>query len=374
VLAHVVHGATGLEELGDRLDELHRATAAPVTARRPWLQAWVDSYPDHAPVAIVVEGAARRLDAAALLAWRRRHGLRELVGLGDGPSDKASLPARDPPSGKRLAHAVATYLAEQPRPWRLAVRHLPKGDPVAGAIAVLLPHARVAPGDVSPVLRIGSERALRAYVSRNHHQQVRRMLNRLRRDGLYPDVTHVHHPDAVAAALPEVVAVCRARDVAVGRRSLMDDPHAGAFFRRVVGVHACRGEVQLTTLRLEGRLAAYVLCFLDGDACRMWNCRFDPTWSQYGVGRIANNAALERAVGDGCRTFDWMRGEETYKSSLANDRTVAADLLAWSGPVVRVTDTVRRAKEAAWRVEASGPAGARAVGVLRTARARARRR
>jgi CelD/BcsL family acetyltransferase involved in cellulose biosynthesis len=159
----------------------------------------------------------------------------------------------------------------------------------------------------------------------------------------------------------------------LARRSLMDHPHAGPFLRRVVEVHARRGEVELTTLRLDGRLAAYVLCFLDGDAYRMWNCRFDPTWSQYGVGRITNNAALENAVADGCRLFDWMRGEETYKESMANDRVVAADLLAWSGPVVQLTDVFRQAKEAARRVEARGGAAARAVGVTRAIARRVRR-
>jgi hypothetical protein len=98
-----------------------------------------------------------------------------------------------------------------------------------------------------------------------------------------------------------------------------------------VGRLAERDEVRLTTLRLDGALAAYVLSFQDGPVRRMWNCRLDPALQDYGVGRIANDAGLEDALADpACTSYDWMRGEESYKSSMSDRLSASADLTAAS--------------------------------------------
>ena len=50
------------------IDELHRAAGTPITARRPWLQAWLDTHPDVGVLAVGVETDTGRLEAIALLA------------------------------------------------------------------------------------------------------------------------------------------------------------------------------------------------------------------------------------------------------------------------------------------------------------------
>lgn len=349
-----------LDGLGDRLDDLQAACNVPVTARRLWLAAWLRCYPQYEPLIVAVDGQRGRLDGAAVLARRRRFGVTEVVAVGHGPSDEAALPARTPETADALANAVAHALTLLRSPWRLAVSQLPLGDSVAHALAGRLRFARVVPGDVSPVLHVGPDRRLRNYVSRNHHQQVRRLLNRMRRDGLQPLIDHTRDQQVIATALPEIVAVYKRRDAALRRPSQLDDPRMACFFREVVLGHAKRSEVQLTTLRFDGGLAAYVLCFIDGDTYRMWNCRFDPAWSRYGAGRVVHDAALEQALADErCRTYDWMRGAEAYKASMSNDCTYTENLLAWSDPVLQVvTDAPRRAKAVLRRHRDSSAAGA----------------
>ncbi|NOT29367.1 MAG: GNAT family N-acetyltransferase, partial [Planctomycetes bacterium] len=338
-------GADLLERLGLELDELHAATGAPVTARRPWLAAWARCHPEYEPLALLVQDGPR-LEAAALLVRRKARVVSEFFALGTGLSDQARLPARNPAAAARLAHAVLEHLSSVRGPWHLRLRHLPPDDAVATAIAAGLDSAELAPGDPSPTLRFGPERLLRAHVSKNHHQQVRRMLNRMQGEGLAPELAHLRARAAVAAVLPEVEAVCLRRDVELRGMSLFDRAGARAFFREVILEHAARGELELTTLNLRGRLAAYVVCFLDRGAHRMWNCRLDPAWSRYGVGRVANNAALERALADpGADEFDWMRGDEAYKLSMSNHVERALDLWAWSTPALRVAlDSKRRLK------------------------------
>lgn len=303
-------------------------------------------FSSYDPWMIALRDGDGRLVAAAPLARRRRRGLTEVVALGAGPSDQIRLPARDAAAAEALADAVAGELRTLHGPWRLTLRHLPTDDPVARALAARLRHSFLLDGDVSPALRVGPDRRLQAHVSKNHRQQVRRMTNRMRKAGLTASFAHLRDPREVAAVLPQVEDVCRRRDAALNRRSYLDDEEAGPFFRAVILALAKQGEVQLTTLRLNDRLAAYVLCFLDGRAYRMWNCRFDPDLGHFGPGRVANNEALACALADpDCDEFDWMRGEEEYKSSMSNVAVRAQDLRAFSSPAVQLlADGPRRLK------------------------------
>jgi hypothetical protein len=343
VRVRLLTGPNVLDELSERLDDLHTATACPVTARRPWLSTWTRCYTHHQPVAVVAEGADDRLEGAALLARRRTRGLTHVVAMGHGPSDQVRLAVRSAAAAEELGRGIADFMGSLPRPWALRLRHLPQDDAVATVLAERLGHARLVPGDVSPVTRFSGDRRLRTYVSRNHHQQVQRMNNRIRREGLCLDVAHLSEPQKVASVLDEVEVVCRSRDVEVRGWSPLHDGPGGSFFRQVILDHAERDEVELTTLRLEGQLTSYVLCFRDGRAYRMWSCRVAPAWKRYGAGRLGNNAALAHALADEhCTEFDWMRGDENYKFSMANDVEQAQDLMAWSSSAVGVVADARR--------------------------------
>ena len=343
----VLAGPAVLERLGEGLDELHRATLTPVTARRPWLQTWSDCYPTFEPLAVVVDGPDRQLEGAALFAVRNRPWGLDLVGMGHGPSDQTRFPSRDSAAAVTLAEGVRGFLGRVSSAWRLRVAQLPVDDPVAVHLVTRMKAARIVPGVSSPTTRFRDDRSIRAYVSKNHHQQVRRMMNKMARDGLEPTLDAHRDVDLIEGLMPDIERVCRARDHQLGRRSKLDDPSAGPFFRRIIVEAAATGELELVTLSLDSRLAAYVLSFLDGGAYRMWNCRFDPHFERYGVGRVANDHALGRALADeGAHEFDWMKGEEVYKASLATDVVPAIDLLAWSTPAVRtVMDRPRSTKE-----------------------------
>ena len=333
--AFVARDRDCLSRLGVDLDNLHSATRAPVTARRPWLQAWLNSYPAYEPLLVAVR-RGNRLDAAAPLALLRRRTQIQVVAMGHGPSDEIRMPARDAASAAALGRAVAITLRSLPSRYAVELRHLPGDELSVAATAAQLPHAAVEPGDVSPRLHLGGERTLRPYVSRNHHQQRKRLLNRIENAGLRLDLELRVTPEEIVRILPEVRELCRERDLAIRGQSRMDEPAYSHFFDEVIAWHASLDAVRLTTLSLDGDLAAYVLCFRDGATWRMWHGRVRPRWLQFGAGRLAADAAVEAALGDSeCAVFDWMRGEEPYKFSLSDhtDRTVdlfaSSSTLAW---------------------------------------------
>jgi|SRR5664279_1588207 CelD/BcsL family acetyltransferase involved in cellulose biosynthesis len=332
------------------LDDLHARTGAPVTARRTWLQTWMDCFTSYQSFAVLVEdgdGAA----GAALLAFRRRHGLTIVRSVGHAMSDQVRFPALDPAAATQLAIGVAGALQGLPRPWRLDVEQLPPDDPVVAALRRQLPWAEVRSGDPSPTVRFTRGRALRSYISRNHHQASRRLVNRMRRADLATEVEVLSQPADIAALLPDLERICRQRDHQLGRLSQFDDPEGGPFFHEVVRRLAENGEVALTTLRLGSQLVAYVLSFVDGSVHRMWNTRFDPRLAQFGPGRLAVDAALGAALADeSIVEFDWMRGDEPYKASTATDVVPAVRLVAWSSQLLGGAETdLRWAKARARR-------------------------
>jgi CelD/BcsL family acetyltransferase involved in cellulose biosynthesis len=176
----------------------------------------------------------------------------------------------------------------------------------------------------------------------------------------------LHTASEIAGVRVEVERIFRARDLDVGRTSAMDKPHSRAFFRSVVSRHAEAGQVRLTCVHIDGRLAAYVLCFLDGDVVRMWNCRFDPELGRYSPGKIAMDASVRHALEEGALAYDFMRGEERYKDGYANHREVAVDLSASSHGAIHAAESLAlRAHKRLRVVEASGGRAAELAGRVR---------
>lgn len=366
-------GPQALDGVAGELDDLLAACAAPVTARRPWLQVWLEHHPDHEPLVVTVAGPDGSLVAAALLATRRRAGVTQVVPLGDGASDVVVMPARSHADAERLARALADDLGRR-RPWRLTARHHDASDEVVPRLARRLRHATTEPGDVSPVMRAGAQPTLEAHVSKSHRKGSKWLRNRLAREGVAVDIEHLRRVDHVRRVLPEVEEVHRRRDRELGRSSPMDDPRGLAFFRELVLRHAELDELCLTVLRLDGELAAYALCFVDGASRRMWNCRFDPAYARHSPGRLAIDAAVAEALSDGVDEFDFMRGEEGYKRSYADSETRTVDLRAASGRGLWALDrAVVAARDLVRRLEASsGPAATRTAALVRSAQARNR--
>ena len=132
------------------------------------------------------------------------------------------------------------------------------------------------------------------------------------------------------SGIDEVEAVHVSRDRAQRRASDLDRPAEREFWRHVVSSSAW--EVEIATLRLDGRLAAYVVALLDGNAYRVFDGRMSTDFQDYSPGRIIESAALDRALAEPRFTIlDWMSGVAAEKLLVANVAEGRARLLATSG-------------------------------------------
>jgi CelD/BcsL family acetyltransferase involved in cellulose biosynthesis len=335
----VGYGARALDAARDTYDAV---APLPVTARWAWLRACATHFPDWRPVVVTVHDGAD-LAAAAVLATKRRGPLTLVTLLGQARSDYAALPARDAAAATALARGVAGAVASQRAPWRARLAQVAAGDAVLHEVGRLRRCAEVGAGDGAPAIRFDERRSADAYASKNLRKQLKKAYNRLVKEGVEVSTEVAGDRAAIARLLPEVAAVHVARDREARGASDFDDPRVAAFWRDVLLDHAARGEVEVTASRVGGALAAYAVCFRDGDAYRFWDARYAPAWSRYGLGRLLDHELVDRVAASGeWAEFDWMRGEEPYKLQTATVVAPYEQLDAWSSPAVRRAEAAAR--------------------------------
>lgn len=335
----VLRGREALAAVAAPYDALVRRTGGPLTARSPWLQAWAGAHPGYEPWTLVVrEDGSDRLVAAAALGRREVAGRLDVAPLGFGRNDRARLPAVDGEAAGLLADLLVGELGALDVPWTLRVEQLPVDDPVAAALAARLPFSAVLPGgDVPHVRMLPEVETPEAHLTKNMRTSLRKAANRLASDGHRLELARTSTPDGVLAQLDEVAVVHRDRDRAQGRQSDLDSDEGASFWRDVLETHAARGEVELTTLRAEGALVAYVLAFLDGNAYRVFDGRFSSEWARYSPGRSVEVSALGRAMADPRFTvLDWMNSVAPDKLVAANGVEPTQHLVACSASLAKV--------------------------------------
>ena len=337
---HVLHGPGILNELGEDFDALALRCGAPITARRLWLEAWIQSYRQYLPVAVGIGRPGEALAAVALFGVRRGRFGREVVCLGHGASDQSRVYALDADAARELAAAVRSWLLTLPRPWRMTLAQLPADDEAVRALGDVLTHSSRLPAPGSPMVVFNGDRSPDRYITPNYRGQAKNKWNRMVKHGLTPEIELLTSPEKIAGVLPRVLEIAGIRQQELTGRRQFDQPYQIAFFRRLVLDHAERGDAELMVLRIRGEIGAYSLTFRDGRTARMWSSHYHPQWSAYSPGHILSRALVERCLArPDIEVLDWMKGLEPYKLRTANHVQPAQSLRAWSGLAGRCAGT-----------------------------------
>jgi CelD/BcsL family acetyltransferase involved in cellulose biosynthesis len=150
-------------------------------------------------------------------------------------------------------------------------------------------------------------------LSKSHRKQARRLQRRSLESG-----RAVLHTVQSARELPRacevLVGLHQARRRALGQRGCFASPRFTAFHREVMPRLLSQGQLQLHWLELDGRPVAAEYHFASAGIVYAYQAGIEPAALAEEPGRLIALATLRRAIEQGYRAVDFLRGDEPYKA------------------------------------------------------------
>jgi CelD/BcsL family acetyltransferase involved in cellulose biosynthesis len=255
-----------------------------------------------------------RLLALAPLMIRKHFGLplRELVFCGTGISDYLNIVSRAE-DATPAAERLLADLARDQAMWDLVdLQQLREGLPLLVAQAPGRLRSAVYPQEPCPFVSLPDTwegyaatlgKKLRSNIGYYERLMARTftMELELTRDGTLEETMaalfHLHQRRWRGRGLPGAFAGGRIQ----------------AFHRDVAARLAERGWLRLHALRLDGRTRAVLYCFSFMGRGYYYQGGFEPSLARYSPGTVLTARAIQDAIRDGAREFDFLRGDEPYK-------------------------------------------------------------
>jgi CelD/BcsL family acetyltransferase involved in cellulose biosynthesis len=152
-----------------------------------------------------------------------------------------------------------------------------------------------------------------ATLSSNMRYNFRRRVRALDRQGPVEFRT-VHSGPELAPAYETLIKLHLMRSAAIRRDSTFAGARIQDFHRSVLFRLASRGRAALHLLYVRGAAVAALYSLSSGGRFMFYQCGMDPAWVSYGVGMVAMGRTIETAIRAGHNEYDFLRGDEHYKS------------------------------------------------------------
>ena len=95
---------------------------------------------------------------------------------------------------------------------------------------------------------------------------------------------------------------------------VLSGDHTRAFHRELAMLFLKRGWLRFHALRLDGEIKAVLYCLAYKSKTCYYIGGFDPEMAKYSLGTVLTGYAIKQAVNEGCTEFDFLRGDEEYKT------------------------------------------------------------
>jgi CelD/BcsL family acetyltransferase involved in cellulose biosynthesis len=133
-------------------------------------------------------------------------------------------------------------------------------------------------------------------------------------------------------AVDALIRLHRARwQTKEGTAGMLDGAAIEEFHRAAARNLSANGSVRLNCLRFNGDIAAIAYVIHHGECAYGYMCGFDPSLARFSPGALIVSYALECAILEGMRFFDFLRGGESYKSPWGAEPYASYRLLLWHG-------------------------------------------
>jgi CelD/BcsL family acetyltransferase involved in cellulose biosynthesis len=110
-----------------------------------------------------------------------------------------------------------------------------------------------------------------------------------------------------------IAAFLRLHRISQPQKALFMTAERGAFFREVGRAFLREGGIRLALLEISGEPVAATISFVYGDTWGLYNSGYDPQYSAYSPGIVLVSLTIQRAMEEGLRVYDFLRGGEGYK-------------------------------------------------------------
>jgi CelD/BcsL family acetyltransferase involved in cellulose biosynthesis len=162
-------------------------------------------------------------------------------------------------------------------------------------------------------------------LSKSHRKQVRRVERRLLESGRA--VLHTAaNADELERGLEILIDLHQRRRKSLGEPGCFASPPFDGFVRDVAARLFERGGLHLHWVEVEGRPAAAEFHLVGSDVVYAYQAGIDPEQIDEEPGRIINVATIKKALDEGRRGFDFLRGDEPYKAHWRAQPTPSLEL------------------------------------------------
>ena len=296
-----------------------------------WHRAWADSAPPEeldASRVLLLHGSDRALHAVVPLRMCRVRFHRVWVralnwAIGDiGCPDQLDVLALAEADMRSLGAAIEAL------PWDIIVldnlvERAPNAERLCAALAARGHTIRRSPLWSCPRLELPrSWDAYLATLSANRRQILRRKERSLFRDHAAAVVDYGE--DRLDEGWGHLLRLHEQRWDGAGGGAFRD-PRSERLQRQFAGEMAKQKRLWLSTLDLEGQPAAAWYGFTSGDTVYFYQGGRDPRWERESVGLVLMGMMIQRAIQQGYRAFDFLRGDDPYKQQWTPARRTTSE-------------------------------------------------
>jgi len=276
---------------------------------------------DSEPLAVALS-TGDELRGLLPLASSRQRGLRVIRGLGSGGGDYSisDYLGAVVACGEERTLAAATVEVLRREPWdAIDLQELPAGSPLADAIVaeVRRTNWHVAVEASGHSHRLPLPQSWSSYVadlSRNMREVLERKDRKLEREHRV-EYRRVTEPGDLAGAMQRLFDLHTVRWQQRGQAGIFRSPRLRRFHLEVARRALEQGTLDLALLVVDGLSVAVDYGFRIGDTHFFYAAGFDPdpAWARYSIGAVLRGRSIRRAIADGLRTYDFLRGDRAYK-------------------------------------------------------------
>lgn len=301
-----------------------------------WVRSWWQYFGAGRDLWLLVarDGRGCLQGIAPLVLEKHRLGflpVRVLTFIGSGVTYSMHLDFLAPADGEvETAQALIDYLLNEARQWDvLNLVTLQNDSPLHVVLRMARGRAR------------GGLKTHAAYVPlppswETYHKTLKKSLRRnikyfrSRLEGDYPgqvSFSSVTQAEAVPGAMQRLVEMNRARWHSKDRQSNFDDDNYAAFHQAVAVLGLERGWLRLNQLCVGEKPIATCYNYLFHRHSYAYAIGFDLEWSSYSPGRLSIASNIQQAIEQGAVEYDWLGGEEAYKSAWSDATRAETELL-----------------------------------------------